>query len=172
MRSLFRVFFLAVAALVLASLAGSQARAPAKRQYYDSKWSYKKASADKPKSGGYYYKQYHYKPTPSYKGYKQQYVVYKPQQDKNYVYWYNPAPEKKVYWARCPTKNHPTYGKQVKAGKDYWSLAKNKKNSLNDVKNNDFGEVTQNAPPIPESKDNAKIACPPSDLPPDDLPED
>src|SRR5262249_57085747 len=52
---------------------------------------------------------YHYKPAPAAKGYVHQYVVYKPGHDRKWVYWYNP--EKKVYWARCPTVRHPTYGK-------------------------------------------------------------
>ena len=94
-----------------------------------------------------------------------QYVIYKPAKTKDFVFWYNPA--KKVYWARCPTVNHAKYGKRVQKGKDFWSIAKNKKETLDAVKEEDYGPVTTKAPPIPESMDNTTISCPPSDLPPD-----
>jgi hypothetical protein len=158
MRSLCRLSLLAVVAVLLASLGGVQARPAEKRQYYDAKWSYNKPAK-------YYYKTYHYKPTPDYAGYKKQQVIYKPAKNKNFVYWYNP--EKKVYWARCPTVKHPKYGKEVKEGKDYWSIAKNKKENLDYVQKDDYGPVTTKAPPIPESIDNTHISCPPADLPPD-----
>jgi hypothetical protein len=128
------------------------------RQYYAKEWKYE------PKAK-YYYKTYNYKPMATAKVYKQQYVVYKPMKDKSYVYWYNP--DKKVYWARCPTVKHKKYGKEVKKGKDYWSIAVNKKASLDEVKDEDYGKVTEDAPPVPESMDKVTISCPPSDLPPD-----
>jgi hypothetical protein len=157
MRSLCRLAALAAVAVVLGSLGHTQARAPEKRQYYEEKWSYNETAK-------YHYKKYFYKPKPKYKGYKHHLVVYKPQKDRKHVYWYNP--EKKAYWARCPTVKHPMYGKQVKEGKDYWSIAKNKKESLDYVKEEDYGPVTEQAPPIPESAGKTHISCPPSDLPP------
>jgi hypothetical protein len=152
---------LAAAGLVLL-LAGlfslNAARAP-KRQYYDKSWEYQK---DKK----YYTKTYYYRPTKGYTGKpKHQYIVYKPSRSKNWVYWYNP--EKKKYWARCPTRNHPVYGAKVKDGKDYWSMLPNekKKGNLDDIDDEDWGKAQNNSPPIPGNDDDETIQCPPSDLP-------
>jgi hypothetical protein len=154
----------AVLALLLGGLFGVGAAKTPRRQYYDTTWKYHKEKK-------YYTKTYYYRPTKTYTGTpKHQYVVYKPGKNKNWVYWYNP--EKKKYWARCPTKYHPTYGPQVKRGKDYWSqLPEGKrKDNLDDVDDDDWGKVQANSPDIPGSSDGAKIRCLDPGLPPD-LPE-
>jgi hypothetical protein len=150
----------AVLLLLLGELCTLEARrAPRRRQYYDTTWKYQR---DKK----YYTKTYHYRPKRSVTKYRHQYVIYKPMKSKSWVYWYNP--EKKKYWARCPTKYHPTYGARVKAGKDYWSTLPEakKKHNLDDVSDDDWGKVQENSPPVPGSDDGATIQCPPSDLPP------
>ncbi len=156
---------LAVVALLLAGLGTSEARAPVRRQYYDTRWSYKAPARTSPRSSGYYYKTYHYKAKKTDRSYKTQYVIYKPSKTKQFVYWYNP--EKKTYWARCPTVKHPTYGQEVKKGKDYWSILpqEKRKASLNDIKDSDYGEITTQAPYIPGSDDKTTIDCPSNQLP-------
>jgi hypothetical protein len=159
MRSAARCLFAAVLVLLLAGLFGLQAARAPKRQYYDRTWKYHKEKK-------YYTKTYYYRPTKAYSGTpKHQYVVYKPAKDKNWVYWYNP--EKKKYWARCPTKHHASYGKGVKAGKDYWSYLpdEKKKDNLDDIDDDDWGKVQTSSPDIPASDDGAKVQGPPSDLP-------
>src|SRR5262249_34292160 len=117
------------------------------------------------KASNYHYKTYHYKVKKTDTKYKEQYVIYKPTVSKHYVYWYNP--DTKKYWARCPTVNHPTYGKEVKQGKDYWSIAHENKrtDSLDTMKEENYGKMEEKSPPIPHSEDNVKIDCPPTDLP-------
>jgi len=150
------LFVLAFALLGWVENAQAQKREP--RQYYGKTWEYNK-------KGNYYHKTYNYKPKPTDTEYKKQVVVYKPAVSKNYVYWYNP--DSKKYWARCPTVNHPTYGKEVKQGKDYWSICHQDKrtDSLDEQKDDDYGKMEQKSPPIPYSEDNVKIDCPPTDLP-------
>ena len=156
--------FVPAAALLVVGLAllgrveTAQAQKSQPRQYYDKTWSYNKTA-------NYHYKVYHYKPKATDTEYKRQVVVYKPAVSKNYVYWYNP--DTKKYWARCPTVNHPTYGKEVAAGKDYWSLAPKAKQheSLDEVKEGDYGKVEAKSPPVPYATDDVKIECPPADLP-------
>jgi hypothetical protein len=149
---------LSVVGLLLFCLGGTQARpAAGKRQYYEKTWHYNKKA-------NYHYKEYKYKPKKNSEAYKTQYVVYKPAKP-NWVYWYNP--EKKTYWARCPTKNHPKYGQDIKKGKDYWSIIppEKRKGNLDEINNKDYGKVTENSPPVPESNDDVHIECPPTDLP-------
>jgi hypothetical protein len=150
---------LAVAAVVLACLASSHARAPGKkRQFYDAKWTFRK-------EGNYYYKRFHFKVKKTDTVYKEQVVVYKPKKTKEFVFWYNPESGK--YWARCPTVNHRRYGKEVKNGVDYWSILpkEKRKATLPEIKNVDYGEIKQESPPLPECKDDVKIECPPTQLP-------
>src|SRR5206468_575373 len=99
------------------------------RQYY-SGWHYNSAKK-------YHYREYYYKAKPSDTVYKTQYVVYKPQRTKSYVYWYNP--ESKKYWARCPTVHHAKYGAEVKKGKDYWGMLpeSKKQGGLDEIADND-----------------------------------
>ena len=61
------------------------------RQYYSS-WYHSPQHS-------YYYRDYYYKPSEDYTGYKHQYVMYYPDHP-DYCYYYNPY--KKVYWGRCP----------------------------------------------------------------------
>jgi hypothetical protein len=160
MRSACRFLAAAVLVLLLGGLFSLGAAKVPRRQYYDKNWKYHAGTK-------YYSKTYYYRPTKTYRGkYKYQQVIYKPGKNKNWVYWYNP--EKKKYWARCPTKNHPVYGRQVQRGKDYWSQLPDakKRNNLDDINDDDWGPVQQKSPPIPGANDNAKIDCPPADLPP------
>ena len=55
--------------------------------------------------------------------------------------------------------NHPKYGKEVKAGKDYWSVLPPAKckGSLNEIKDNDYGKITTDAPYVPGSMDKETI---------------
>lgn len=156
---------LVLAGLALAVLTG---RAPAqgKTQMYAG---WKKAS------DGRYYCEYLYKSKKDDSAYKKQYVIYDPK-DPKWVYWSNPAsnPDNKtgkdVYWARCPTKAHPTLGKQVQAGKDIWSMLPDgkKPNKYEDLRDADFGPPKEMSPPVPGSSDGRSIPCPPD---PPDLPK-
>jgi len=150
------LFGLALA--LLGWVENAQARRPEPRQYYDKTWTH-----DKDKN--YYYKTFHYKAKATDKEYRKQYVIYKPSVTKNFVHWYNP--DTKKYWARCPTVNHPDYGKEVKRGKDYWSIASQDQryDTLDKMKEENYGRIEEKSPPIPYSEDNVKIQCPPSDLP-------
>ena len=146
--------------------------ASAQTQYY-GKW--------KKSSDGRYYCDYYYKSTPAATAYKKQYVIYNPK-DPNWVYWSNPKDNpdnaKKVdsYWARCPTKLHPTYGKDIKAGKDIWSILPADKRPSEYAKINaaDFPEPKVMSPPIPGEGAKGTIECPPdvvASLDPLDLPK-
>jgi hypothetical protein len=105
-------------------------------------------------------------------------VVYDPK-DPDWVYWMNPPTNpynkkgEKVYWARCPTKANPAFGKLIKDGKDVWSIlpAANRQTDFARLKNADFPEPQVMSPPMP-NQDNPKrgIPCPPSPDP-RDLPE-
>ena len=127
---------------------------PPPRQYYSS-WR---------KTEKFYYRYYYFKPARNDARYKYQYVIFK-QKTPEWVYWYNPTTKK--YWARCPTRNHPMYGKEIAAGKDLWSLLPDefRRDNLNDIKDEQFEKVENKSPPIPGSKDSQSIDCPPSDLP-------
>lgn len=118
-------------AVALASLSHAKAE-ETRRQYYSPSWMTRTTTATR-----YSYKTYNFKVKATDSTYKQQVVVYNPTVSKNFVYWYNP--ETKKYWARCPTVNHPTHGKQVKAGKDYWSIlpAEKRKSTLSEIKETD-----------------------------------
>ena len=147
-----------LAALVLISAllgAGAWAAEGPPRQYY-SGWR---------QAPQYYYRFYFFKPKPTDTVYHYQYVIWKPQRTREWVYWYSPKAKK--YWARCPTRENRTYGKQVLAGKDLWSLLPDefRRDNLNNIKDEHFGEVREGAPPIPESEDKRPIDCVPADLP-------
>ena len=102
----------------------------------------------------YSYRPYYYKPTPTYAGYKHHYAVYFPARPK-YVYFYNPY--KKQYWGRCPVST---------GGKPLYSLLpeKDRKGSIEDIEEKSFPPATD-VPPVPESKDGAKLELPPDDVP-------
>jgi hypothetical protein len=103
---------------------------------------------------GHYIRPYYYKPTPTYAGYKTHYAVYFPSRPRH-VYMYNPY--KKQYWGRCPTYTE---------GKPQYSLLaeKDRKGSVEDIKEESFPPPAD-VPPIPESKDGAKLELPPDDVP-------
>jgi hypothetical protein len=125
---------------------------------------------------GYYYCRYLYKSNSGDRSYKEQFVIFNPK-DPNWVYWCNPAdnPDNKSgkpkFWARCPTKAHPEFGKLVKKGKDIWAILpdEKKKSRLADLVEADFPKAKEMAPPIPGSKDPKRtITCPPD---PPNLPD-
>jgi hypothetical protein len=148
-------------------------QASAQQQYY-GKW--------KKSSDGRYYCDYYYKARPADAAYKKQYVIYSPK-DPHWVYWANPkdnpdnAKGADSYWARCPTKYHPTYGQQIKAGKDIWCILPADKRPAEFAKLNaaDFPEPKVMSPPIPGAPNGGgTIACPPDVEPaldPADLPK-
>ena len=79
-------------------------------------------------------------------------------------------------WARCPTKLHPTYGKQIRAGKDIWCILPAAKRPAEFAKIDaaDFPEPKVMSPPIPGEGAEGSIACPTDPLPfvdPEDLPK-
>jgi hypothetical protein len=138
------------AATIFSTLALPSAPATANpytpRQYYGN-WH-------KHSTYTYYYRNYYYKPSPTYDGYKHHYVIYYPSRPK-YYYYYNP--QSKQYWGRCPVD---TKGKGV-----YSMLAeKDRKEKLEDIPEAAFPEPGK-LPSIPEATDDATL-----DLPPDDLP--
>lgn len=149
-----KVHYLAAIVLVLSVAVKVPADETAPRQYY-SGWR---------KTDKFYYRYYYFKAARDDARYKYQYVIFR-QKTPEWVYWYNPATKK--YWARCPTREHPKYGKDIRAGKDLWSTldAEFRKDNLNDIADKDFGKVENTSPPIPGSKDKQPIDCPPSDLP-------
>jgi hypothetical protein len=102
----------------------------------------------------YHYRTYYYKPTPTYSGYKHQYVMYSPAKPKHY-YYYNPY--KKVYWGRCPVDTN---------GKGLYSALKEEdcKGSIEEIPETAFPEPGK-LPAVPEATDDATLELPPDDLP-------
>ncbi len=157
--------FLAVVGIALLNGAASAADPD---QFY-KEWRYSDAK-------GYYYCEYYYKSNAGDVAFKQQYVIFNPK-DPNWLYWCNPVdnPDNKSgeakFWARCPSRVNPKFGKLVKEGKDIWSVLPNdkKKARLGDLKDSDFPEAKEIAQPIPGSKDPKRtIPCPPD---PPNLPD-
>ncbi|MDX2273141.1 MAG: hypothetical protein NW237_14490 [Cyanobacteriota bacterium] len=100
------------------------------------------------------FRTYYYKPTPSYAGYKHQFVIYTPTKP-DYLYYFNPYEKK--FWGRIQTfsKGEPKY-----------SLLKSvdQKSVLSEIPESafpDFGPL----PAMPEVQDQLVL-----DLPPDDSP--
>lgn len=126
-------------------------------------------------SDGRHHVPYYYKSSPSATSYKKQYVFFDPK-DPHWVYWSNPAnnPDNKSgkdsYWARCPTRAHPTYGKLIAQGKDVWSILPPGKRVTRhaDLQGAAFPEAKVMSPPIPGATDGITIPCPPD---PPDLPK-
>jgi hypothetical protein len=150
----------AVLALTVGGLMLAPSFAQAPRQQY-SKWEY---NAEKK----YHYSKFEYKADPKAATYTHQYVLYYKDDPKlkNWVYYYNPATEK--VWARYPTVEHPTYGKDVKAGKEMWSILPKEKQakSVYDIPAEAYPAPSAKVcPTIPECKDGCQIALPPKDLP-------
>lgn len=115
------------------------------RQYYGSWKQYP--------SKNYYYRQYYYKPAPTYSGYKHHYVI-KPYESQH-SYYYNPY--KGQYWGRIKTQHD---------GKPEYSILKpeDRKGSLAEIPEGAFPEPGP-LPPLPEAEDDVTL-----DLPPDDVP--
>jgi hypothetical protein len=107
----------------------------------------------------YHYRAYYYKPTPTYSGYKHQYVMYSPQKPDHY-YFYNPY--KKVYWGRCPVNTN---------GKPLYSMLAEKdcKGQVEDIPETAFPAPAK-PPALPEASDDATLDLPPDDLPGGDRP--
>jgi hypothetical protein len=118
-----------------------------RRQYY-SGWSHS--------SYGYYYRYYYYKPAPYYSTYNYHYVVYYPSQPR-YYYYYNPYSG--AYWGRYDLQGGH-------CGKGQYSLLaeKDRKGNLDDIGESAFPKPGE-MPPVPETKDGAKIQPPPDDAP-------
>jgi hypothetical protein len=140
--------FLILSGLVLCLAGTAFAQQYAPRQYY-SDWK-------KPAQGKYAYRQYYYKPTPSYAGYRVHEVRFFPQKPKHY-YYYNTKTQK--YWGRCPTEAN---------GTPSYSLLKmeDRHKDLEMIPESAFPPPAK-LPPIPES-DPAEGAF--LDLPPEDAP--
>lgn len=117
------------------------------RQYY-SGWQQGPNSS-------YYYRNYYYKPTPTYAGYKHHYVIAHPS-DHQHLYFYNPY--KKTYWGRCDaySEGQPTYSHLP---------AEFQRSSLAEIPESAFPPAGK-TPAIPESKDGGRLDLPPDDLPP------
>jgi len=143
--SMFALFLGASLLGLVATPQEAQAHGP--RQYYSS-WN-------RHPTANYHYRNYYYKPTASYSGYKHHYVVYHAQRP-NHVYFYNPYTRQ--YWGRCPIG---TQGE----GKYSLLAEKDRAGSLKDIPESAFPEPSA-VPPIPETTDKV-----PLDLPPDDLPD-
>lgn len=150
MKTSSRRFVVAVLMLAVVSAAGL-ALAQHKfgnRQYYSS-WK-------KHPKHGYHFRQYNYKPTPTFNGFKHHYVIHHPSRPK-LLYFFNPYTKK--YWGRCDARRDGS-------GKYSLLAEKARKGSLKEIKEADFPEPGD-VPPIPESEDGE-----PLDLPPDDLPDE
>ncbi|MDX1946709.1 MAG: hypothetical protein SFU86_15015 [Pirellulaceae bacterium] len=92
-----------------------------------------------------------------------QYVVYYKSRPQ-WVYWYNPGAQ--VFWSACPTINHPTWGNDIRNGKDLFLIAEVKGRNVEDCK---FPMPTgaNFVPGKAKDKDGGDVAlgCPPPDLP-------
>ena len=123
------------------------------RQYYTS-WSYYSTTR-------YYYRTYYYYPTTVATTYSYHYCIYYPSQPR-YVYYYNPVSQQ--YWGRFE------FGDDGKP-KGYSLLAeKDRKEKLVDIPESAFPKPAA-MPAIPGATDGEKVAPPPADLPPTDLPK-
>jgi len=112
---------------------------------------------------------YLYKSKPSDAAFKKQYLIYHPK-DPDWIYWVNPKsnPDNKSgadsYWARCPTKANPKFGKMIEQGKDIWSIlpAGRRQAAFAKLNVNDFPEAEVMMPPVPGTTDGKRtIPCPP-----------
>jgi hypothetical protein len=140
--------FASSALLGVVAVAKAQSETYSSRQYYGG-WQ-------KHPSGGYHYRPYYYKPSPSYVGYKHHYVVLHPKRPKH-LYYYNPVTKK--YWGRCPVSAEGKAAYSMLAEKD---------------RGEDLAKIPEASfpppgplPPVPDSSDGAVLDLPPNDLPPD-----
>jgi hypothetical protein len=145
---------------VLPSLVALQAAAMADNNYgtpYASPRQYYSDWKQYP-SGNAYYRDYYYKPTPTYAGYKHHYVVLYPSHPDR-AYFYNPY--KKTYWGYCPSG----YSGEEQESAYSHLPAEYQKNSLAEIPDSAFPPLGK-LPAIPDSKDGARLDLPPDDLPP------
>ncbi|MDX1947958.1 MAG: hypothetical protein SFU86_21345 [Pirellulaceae bacterium] len=93
-----------------------------------------------------------------------QYVIYYPNRTQ-WVYWYNP--EREVIWCACPTVNHPTWGDDIRAGKDLFLMATVKGRNADDCEFPNPGDGDKFVTGQATDKDGSKVnlGCPPPDLP-------
>ena len=137
--------------LLLGAAAAQNAMAQnyAPRQYY-SDWQ------PAPQGGGYHFRKYYSKPTPTYAGYRVHEVRRYDARPK-YDYYLNPKTGK--YWGRCPTEYD---------GKPAYSLLKpeDRHSDLNKIPESAFPPPGK-LPPIPDSdpKEGATLDLPPEDAP-------
>ena len=133
---------LLAAGLLLARPAGA---AEPLRQYY-SAWTYHPER-------GYWYRTFHYKPSPDYLGYRRHYCIHYASQPQ-YVFFYNPY--ERLYWGRFDVGARP--------GRQFSILdLRDRRERLSDVPAGAFppgGEM----PVLPGASDAARIVTP------DDLP--
>ena len=94
-----------------------------------------------------------------------QYLIYYHRAKPNWVYWFNP--EKRIFWCACPTVLHPSWGDDIRAGKDLFLLAGVKARNVGDCefpRPNDLGDfVTGSA--TDQDGSTVNLDCPPPDLP-------
>lgn len=147
--TLLRGLAFAVAVTLIGGAADSAPHSP--RQYYSS-WN-------KHPTRAYSYRQYFYKPSPTFAGYKHHYVISYRARPK-FLYFFNPY--KKVFWGRCPSDH---------GGKPKYSLLaeKDRKGQISEIPEEAFPEPGA-LPPVPEATDDATLDLPPDDLPPDGQP--
>ncbi len=140
----------AVTGLILAGLGFS---ATVVQNYYSPRQYY--GNWVKHPSHSYYYRNYYYKPTPTYTGYKHHYVIHYPSRPKHY-YYYNHY--KKQYWGRCDSQCN---------GEPHYSMLapEDRKATLAEIPETAFPAPTA-TPPIPEATDNVSLDLPPDDAPP------
>jgi len=155
------------AAIVLVILMGAatgnylaaQNRPAAGRQFY-STW-YKPGDANK----RYFYRLYFFKSSAQDRAYQSHFVIYKPERNKDWLYWYDPT--KKEFWARCATKENQALQGRAISCKELWSILppEKRKAHINEIDERDFDPVQTSAPFIPGSADKKTMDCPPTDLP-------
>src|SRR5262249_33904672 len=117
---------------------------------YDNQWSYNQQK-------GYYYKTCYF---PS--GAHQYLIVYPTHRD--WLYWYNP--QKRVYWAACPTIYNQRWGNAVSQGRDLFLKASKKSSNLRDTMFPDPGSDGANFQPgTTTDVDGSQISlgCPQTD---------
>ncbi len=144
-RSWFGAGAIALLAPAVVAMAGDGYGA---RQYY-SEWQ------TSPKTS-YTYRYYYFKPTPDYSAYKYNVVVHYPS-NPNWNYFYNPY--KKQFWGRCPYEYGEAPSYSILAPQD-------RRPTVAEIPEKAFPQVTTSLPPIPDSKDGAKLDLPPNDPPP------
>jgi hypothetical protein len=149
---------LLLATLVLASRPidrPAYAQADARRQYY-TPWKYSKPD-------GYYYCYYRYKPARNDATHQHHFVIYYP--GHNWMYFYNPAPEKKSYWCRA-------YKDVTANGGKIWAVlpAKSRVTQLGKIDPDVWRTIEPSVPLIPDSDKTGDLADKAEMIAPDPLP--